>query len=317
MTVEVKEFNIEEELNRGNTSYEPKLVGGFYVISEDEAFLNGLRKSALRKEFRKRVAIMHGQETKESSTVRFNSKEHRENVSFKFKEEDSMATLVEDENYIYVFRNPIRNHNAGWIKIGEFYYYPNDITVINKKTSVHELFKSLTDPLFDVVLDSNEPRFNYFVGNLGSLLQMKLNVKGIKFEFSKGIARSESDPYLRRVVTFSKSKGEGKRAFTTGVHVLVALAFGDQHFINTYVIDRENYETHHRDGNTRNNTFNNVILMPKDLHRALHKGSYKAVSDLKALHGEDLPDEDVERTYELIKELEYIRGYVPAIEGAY
>ena len=91
MTVELKELNIKEELNRGNTSYEVKQVGLFFVISEDEEFLKGLRNIGKNQTFRKRVDIMHGLLTNESSTVRFNSEEHKEKVSFKFKEEDSLT----------------------------------------------------------------------------------------------------------------------------------------------------------------------------------------------------------------------------------
>lgn len=305
--------SIKEEILMGNTSYEVKQVGGFFVISDDEVFLSGLRKGALSGEFKKRVAIMHGLLTKESSTVRFNSKEHKEKVSFKFSEEDATATLVEDENYIYVFRNPIRNHRDGYIKIGEYYWYPNDITVINKRTDEHERFKSLTDRVFDNVMDDDEPRFNYYVGDLGNILQIKLNVSGIKFIFSKGTPRSSSDPYLRRVIVITDNGKQ--RSHTTGIHILVAVAYGDQFFIQRYQINKQDFETHHRDADTTNNRFDNVILMPKDLHRALHNGSYQAVNQLKEQYGSELPDEDVERTYELIKELEYRRGFVPAFEG--
>ncbi len=34
--------------------------------------------------------------------------------------------------------------------------------------------------------------------------------------------------------------------------------------------DREKYEVHHIDGNRENNMIDNLILLPKDLHRKIH-----------------------------------------------
>lgn len=285
---------------------ELRVIGTFRVLSEDIEFIKELREATNTLEkFNYRKKVMTGDELRETSTVRFISKEHRERISIKIDQSSNSSYAHEDEDYHYFFYNLMQN-NHGFLSRDGIGFYPNNFILVNKSNNEVESFKSFTDVCYDKKHKANTPRFNYFIGDNGGLIRVSISKDKIKFNKSNGVLRSEKNPYLRLVIKMAEPDvytEDYKQVVTYEMHELVALGFGDQYFIERFDVNSFTMETHHRDGNTLNNKKDNVIMLPSELHDMIHAGMIWLKEEDEGI----IESSDLNKVKELMYELSYKR----------
>lgn len=286
-----------------STSFELKSAGAFKFISEDAHFIRTFKQSTNTVEkWRYRSNVLNGRGIVEPRNIRFKNDEQKEKVSLKFKKESCNAFCHEDADYFYFFYNLILNQ-YGLISLDGVNFYPNNLVAVNKVTNKAESFISFTDEVFDDLVKGDSPRFNHFIGNMGNILRVNYNRNVLNIGITKGHSHGLNSGYLRLAIKIPVNSTEDstKSRFNYRIHELVAMAYGDQFFIDRYDLNYIKYATHHRDGNPSNNKAENVILMPADLHLALH---HNHIEDYIGL----ATDEEIVKLKELRAEFLYHRG---------
>lgn len=245
---------------------------GMIVVSPTTDFLKQIKLLSLNKDLlRYRLDILDGKNTIEPSKRRFDDEAHRERISIRFSESENQF-VYQKGTVSYRFYNLIE-HTQGFVKIGESNYYPNQIIASDTVSGEVESYVSLTDSSLDSVVGPTDPRRNFFIGNKGHILRVRYLKNWLDFNATTGYRRSKRTPYF--ATTISLINGD-KVVYSS--HYLTAAAFSDNRFVtfvateNVRTAHKSLYVAHHINGNKYDSSPDNLILLPFDLHNAIHRG---------------------------------------------